>query len=284
MLMKNSTVVRRYRILGTASVMMLGAMFLFSGCAKKADQTAMTDSTSTTIKIIPADASPAFPDAKLVIVSPTEGQVLKSAADSVKVVMNVTGMDLAKATEGDSTRGIAYSKEGQHVHVIIDEKPYMADYKNGQPFNVGILGAGEHTIRAFPSRSWHESVKVPAAFASRTFYVADGPTKGVKDSISDMLKAPLLTYSRPKGSYSMDEAKKLLLDFYVSNAKLGPNDYKVAVAIDTKSIDTLTDWKAYYITGLTAGKHSVSLWLLDSKGMPVPGTDNAPLGEFTIKP
>lgn len=285
--MKIITVLSRYQIATASSTMLLGAMLLYSGCAKKADQTPAADSTATpapvAVKIIPADPSPAFPDAKLVIVSPREGEVLKKASDSVKVVMKVTGMELAKPTMGDTTRGIAYSKDGQHVHVFIDGKPYMADYKNGQPFNVGVLSAGEHTIRAFPSRSWHESVKEPAAFATRTFYVGEGPAKGAKDSLSEMMKGPMLTYSRPKGNYSVDEGKKLLLDFFVSNAKLGPNDYKVAVAVDAQGIDTLSDWKAYYITGLTAGKHSVSLRLLDAKGNPVPGAYNDAMGELTIQ-
>jgi hypothetical protein len=271
-------------------IALLAISLITASCAKKGEQNAQNPDTSATasvakveVKIIPADQSPAFPDAKLVIVSPKEGQIFKNASDSVKVVMKVTGMDLAKPTDGDSTKGIAYSKQGQHVHVIIDSKPYMADYKNGEPFNVGLLTPGEHTIRAFPSRSWHESVKEPAAFATRTFYVGSGLEKGATDSMAATLKAPMLTYSRPKGTYTADEGKKLLLDFFVSNAKLGANDYKVAVSVDAIAIDTLTDWKPYYITGLTTGKHSVSLQLLDAKGAPVPGKYNSPMGEITIQ-
>jgi hypothetical protein len=265
------------------------ALALFTvGCAKKTDQNAQNpDSTAASskveVKIIPADQSPAFPDAKLEIVSPKEGQVFKNADDSFMVVMKVTGMDLAKPTDGDSTKGIAYSKQGQHVHVIIDSKPYMADYKNGEPFNVGVLAPGEHTIRAFPSRSWHESVKESAAFATRTFYVGSGPEKGGTDSMAATLKGPMLTYSRPKGTYSSDEGKKLLLDFFVSNAKLGASDYKVTVSVDALAIDTITDWKPYYITGLTSGKHSISLQLLDPKGAPASGMYNSPMGELTIQ-
>src|SRR5204862_1172745 len=116
------------------------------------------------VKIEPATGSPQYPDAKLTIVSPREGQVLKNAMDSVMVVMQVSGTKLEVPTGADSTRGIAYSKQGQHVHVIVDDKPYMADYKNGQPFNVGLLAPGMHTIRAFPSYSWHESIKSKNAF------------------------------------------------------------------------------------------------------------------------
>jgi len=269
-------------------ILALGAS-LAIGCAKKTDQVA-TDSTladvpihATAVMIVPADSSPDFNNAKLVIIAPREGQVLPKANDSVFVVLNVTGMDLAKPTDSDSTRGIAYSKQGSHVHVIVDEKPYMGDYKNGQPLNVGVLASGKHTIRAFPSRSYHESVKAPGAFSSRTFYVGSGPAKGVKDTTGPNLKGPMLTYSRPKGTYSVADAKKLLLDFYVTGAKLGPDDYKIAVSIDGKDMGTLTNWTPYYIMGLDPGKHTISLKLLDPKGDVVPGAFNSPSSEITIQ-
>src|ERR1700733_7219231 len=144
----------------------LGA--LLASCSKKAEET-----TVDTTQHIQVMAAPHFdyPDAKLVIVSPREGQILKNATDSVLVVMQVSGETLGVPTGADSTMGIAYSKQGQHVHIIVDDKPYMAYYKNGQPFNVGVLAPGMHTIRAFPSFSWHESIKSPNAFATRTFYV-----------------------------------------------------------------------------------------------------------------
>ncbi len=268
----------------------LGAT-LAVGCAKRTDL-ATTDSTKTTsdstkpaavISIIPADSSMDFPKAKLLIVSPREGQVLPKATDSVGVIMNVTGMELAKPTGNDSVRGVAYSKQGQHVHVIVDGKPYMADYKNGQPFFIGVLTPGKHTIRAFPSRSYHESVKSAGAFATRTFYVGNGPAKGLKDTTGPDLKGPMLTYSRPKGTYTAAEAQKLLLDFYVTNAKLSPTDYQVDVTIDGKEITKLTKWQAYYITGLGTGKHTVSLKLMDPKGNVVAGAFNSPSMDITVQ-
>ena len=273
------------RLLATA----LCGFSLLVGCKPKEATPPATDSTAQKatvaqpIMMIAADSSPEFPNAKLQIVSPREGQVLKNANDSVAVVMNVTGMELAKPTEGDATRGIAFSKDGAHVHVIIDEKPYMADYKNGQPFMVGVLAPGKHTIRAFPSRSWHESVKTAGAFATRTFYVGEAPKKGMKDSTATDLKGPLLTYSRPKGTYSAKDAEKLLLDFYVSNCKLAADGYHVAVSIDGKDMGTIANWAPRYITGLTSGKHTIALKLLDAKGNVVPGAYNSPSAEITVQ-
>ena len=36
--------------------------------------------------------------------------------------------------------------------------------------------------------------------------------------------APLLTYSRPKGEYTGAGAESIMVDFYLTNATLGPND------------------------------------------------------------
>ena len=253
---------------------------LLVSCGRKTDQTASLDSTTAPkIAIEPATGSPPYPDAKLVIVSPKEGEVLKNALDSVRVVMQVTGMELAIPTGADSTKGIAYSKQGQHIHVIIDEKPYMADYKNGQPFNVGVLAPGKHTIRAFPSYSWHESIKAPESFAARTFSVGAAPSgnTGAND-----LKAPLLTYSRPKGSYTGSDAGRVLLDFFVANATLGPDAYRVMLAIDGNAITDIVKWQPYFITGLAKGKHTISLQLIDRNGKAVPGGYNNPSQEITI--
>jgi hypothetical protein len=257
------------------------ALLTVVACSRKQADTAVVDTTANPqqhITIEPATGSPAYPDAKLVIVSPREGQVLKNAADSVLVVMQVTGTKLEVPTDADSTRGIAYSKQGQHVHVIIDDKPYMADYKNGQPFNVGVLAAGMHTIRAFPSYSWHESMKSANAFAAHTFFV--GPAAAKKSE--SILKGPLLTYSRPKGTYIGADANKVLLDFYVTNATLSPDGYKVKLWIDGAAQADIVKWQPYFIAGLSKGKHTIKLQLVDAKGEAVPGAYNTASQEITV--
>ena len=264
------------------SVLLAG--LAIAGCTKS-ERTSAVDSTQTAqapsnVTITPVSDSAKYPTVKLQIVSPREGQVIKDTRDSVRIVMMVSGYDLGKPTSGDSTKGIAYSKEGQHVHVIVDDKPYMANYKNGQPFNVGILAPGIHTIRAFPSYSWHESIKSPGAFATRTFYVGVGP-KDTKLAVANNLLGPLLTYSRPKGTYNAGQP--ILLDFYVSNAKLAPDAFKVAVWVDGKQTTTLTNWQPYYINGLSKGTHKIHVQLLDPAGNAVPGSYNSPQQEITVQ-
>jgi hypothetical protein len=274
----------------TYSAAALLALFITAGlssCGSKTDDTAATGDTTTTVTtanldnvtIAPADHGPEYAGAKIQIISPREGQVIENADDSVRVVLNVTGMEIAKPTEGDSTKGLNYSKEGQHIHVIIDDKPYMANYVNGQPFNVGVLAPGAHTIRVFPSRSWHESVKVPAAFASRAFYVGAKPEG---DTLAAELKQPFITYSRPKGNYSAADSV-ILLDFYATNVKLDSAGHKVKVSINDREIATLAEWRPYYIRGLGKGEHTIALQLVDAQGNAVPGRFNNPSQKITIQ-
>lgn len=47
------------------------------------------------------------------------------------------------------------TKTGQHVHVVLDNQPYFADYDIAKPWLFRNVPPGTHTIRAFPSRPWH---------------------------------------------------------------------------------------------------------------------------------
>ena len=60
---------------------------------------------------------------------------------------------------------------------------------------------------------------------------------------------PSLFYSRPKGDYKGEETKTLLLDFFVSNATLGADSYKVKANINGQDF-TLDQWVPYEILNL----------------------------------
>ncbi|HET6402675.1 MAG TPA: hypothetical protein VFH95_14925, partial [Candidatus Kapabacteria bacterium] len=139
---------------------------------------------------------------------------------------------------------------------------------------------GMHTIRAFPSFSWHESIKSPGAFATRTFYVGQSPK--VNTTAENNLNSPLLTYSRPKGTYAGAEGAKVLLDFYVSNATIAPDGYHVKLWIDGAAMPDLVLWQPYYLEGLSKGKHTIHLQLVAPNGSVVPGSFNSPSEEITI--
>jgi len=163
-------------------------------------------------------------------------------------------------------------KKGQHIHVILDNEPYEADYNPGAPFSPDkfkTLAPGTHTLRAFPSREWHESIKQEDA-ADFDFVVFNN---GSATATNVDKKAPLLTYSRPKGDYKInDDPRGLMLDFYVTNATLGENGYKVRYTVDGKKTAVLTRWEPVWWkwADVPVGEHTVVLELLDKNNQPVP--------------
>src|SRR5687767_10251642 len=75
---------------------------------------------------------------------------------------------------------------GNHVHVIIDNEPYIAVRDVTQPLDLNALALehlghdltpGTHVVRMFPSRPQHESVKTDGAFAWTLFHF-QSPTDG----------------------------------------------------------------------------------------------------------
>lgn len=256
----------------------LAGLLLAAGCQSKnaGDDQAAADSASAGqgLRIVKAEPGPDAQDVQLKILSPAPDEVVKT--DSVMVKVDLKGFDLASPSAGEQSKGIAFSKDGQHIHVIVDDKPYMAMYVPDS-FSVGKLSDGVHSIRAFPSRSWHESIKKPGAFVAENFYVK---TKTGDTVIKP--GQPLLTYSRPKGTYAGPDAKRILLDFYVANAELGADKYKVIASIDGKALDTLTEWVPYYIQGLSDGDHTVKLELIGPDGKVVPGRYNVSEQKITV--
>lgn len=245
-------------------------------CQTGSDEPSAADTAAApgAVRIVKGEHGPDLSGAKLAILSPAADEVVMG--DSVLVRASLEGMEFASPTAGEQSKGINFSKEGQHVHVIIDNEPYQAMYA-ADSFNVGALSEGVHTLRAFPSRSWHESVKAPAAFVAHTFYVKSKTGTPALDTA-----APLLTYSRPKGEYKGEDANRVLLDFYIANCELGADRYKVVATIDGTMRDTLTEWIPYFIEGLIDGEHTIALELIGPDNAPVAGPFNRTERTITI--
>jgi hypothetical protein len=96
---------------------------------------------------------------------------------------------------------------------------------------------------------------------------------------------PLLTYSRPKGEYKGDDANAIMIDFWLTNAKLkdGGGDYRVRYSVDGGEAKYIDQWGPVWLTGWTAGKHTVKLELVDKNGNPVEnGGYNTTTREITV--
>lgn len=192
---------------------------------------------------------------QVTVVSPKPNQVVQDNTVSVK--MQVDDLELFQ----DPQLGM-----GPHLHVILDNQPYEAVYDVSKPFVFKDVAPGTHTLRVFASRPWHESFKNEGAYAQTTFHVF---TKTQGNNPSSTL--PLLTYSRPKGSYG---AEPVMLDFYLSNAPLhlvaqersddNILDWQIRCTINGASF-FVNRWQPIYLQGLKPGKNWVHLELLDEK-------------------
>ena len=146
----------------------------------------------------------------------------------------------------------------------MDNTPYVALYKPEHTFTVPVNS--EHYLMSFLSRSFHESLKTADASKLVKFKVeADGKITELPGPTE-----PSIFYSRPKGDYKGEETKSLLLDFFVSNATLGADNYKVKANINGQDF-TLDQWVPYEILNLPLGEATVKLTLVDKDGNAVSG-------------
>lgn len=229
----------------------------------------------------------------LKIISPAKDAVINGYNVEVK-------LDLAGDLKGYMPHKDPSTGKGNHIHVILDNEPYEAYYELSMPFELRNLMAGKHTLRVFASRPWHESYKNDGSFQMVSFMVKGGgdankPTttntgqtmannnatasplaregkdlSASKGGDVDPSK-PLLTYSRPKGEYKDADADPIMIDFWLSNAKLRSDggEYRVRYIIDDDEPRFIDKWEPVWLSGWLKGNHTVRLELLDKDDRPV---------------
>ena len=250
----------------------------------------------------------------LSVVEPKNGATV--ASSTVKVKLSLSGDLKGYKPMKDMTTGM-----GNHIHVILDNQPYEAYYNLDQEFELRNISDGEHTLRFFPSRPWHESYKNEGAFKMVKFTVKNGgadatkpattnanqtmsnanaattPPEGkdMKSSTGGAVDAtkPLLTYSRPKGEYKGADADAIMIDFWLSNARLpnmdiiptpkSPPLYRVRYSVDGGEAKFIGEWEPIWLSGWTNGTHTIKLELVDKDGNPVDnGGYNSTTREITV--
>jgi hypothetical protein len=234
----------------------------------------------TDIQVVPVDRTPEPNDVELRIQYPNYGYL--ETDSTVNIEMRLDWLPLGVDTDIPRKKELYSNKEGQCLHVFIDDHDYfeineaLFDALDGHdeyfdqisefkiPFSIS---PGAHVIRAFPCRSFGESLKSDKASVASVFYYLK------KEGTAPDLKKPYLTYNTPQGTY-LDEKKPILLDFYINNCTLSKDGFKVRITIDEKNERFLYQWTPYYIYGLGKGKHSIRLELLDPKNKAVPGPFN----------
>jgi hypothetical protein len=243
----------------------------------------------------------------LVVVEPKDASTV--ASSTVKVHLALSG-DL----KGYQPMKDMQTQMGNHIHVILDNQPYEAYYNLNQDFELRNVPDGEHTLRVFPSRPWHESYKNEGAFYMVKFTVKNGGADTAKPATTnsnqqmsnanaapqstpegkDMppstagavdAKKPLLTYSRPKGEYKGADADAVMIDFWLANAQLvgDGGEYRVRYSIDGGAAKFIDKWAPIWLVGWTNGKHSVKVELVDKSGNVVDnGGYNSTTRDITI--
>ncbi len=191
-----------------------------------------------------------------------------------RFTFQVTGSKykLGEQTPDASSKMCANSAEGQHIHLIVNNKPYSAHYVSS--FEHAIPD-GTHHLLAFLSRSYHESIKAPKAHIARKVRVENGSIVE-----SSEITDPMLFFSRPKGTYVGADTKKVMLDFYPLNVDL-KKDYKVKLHVNGE-VTMLDEWQPYYIENLPFGQNSIGIALVYNDGSPVPGLHTSTLQVITL--
>lgn len=281
----------------------MSSVFLLASCAQPIDDATRDNKNSNTAKTPEAEKlvvteRPAKiadmmkqrgeqDEAKPVLkfVEPKDGATVSSS--TVKVKLELSG-DLKGYEPGkDPATGM-----GNHIHVILDNQPYEAYYNLGQEFELRNVSNGEHTLRVFASRPWHESYKNDGSFQMIRFTVKDGGADTAKPATTnsgetmsntataegkDMQRSnaenidatkPILTYSRPKGDYTGTDADAIMIDFWLTNAKLTGDggEFKIKYSIDGGEPMFIEKWEPIWLKGWTEGKHSVKLELVGKDG------------------
>ncbi|HJL14778.1 MAG TPA: hypothetical protein RMH99_03930 [Sandaracinaceae bacterium LLY-WYZ-13_1] len=227
-----------------------------------AEEDAAMEPPPSPVRVVAGEREPIEGDAPSVqILRPRDGQTIRG---DVSLRLRVRNWELAEAP-------------GRHVHVIVDNEPYIAVRDVSSPIDLNALAQehlgheleeGTHVVRVFPSRDHHESVKADGAFDMAVFHVGSESEGFELDA-----DAPMLTYSRPKGCNVAGE--RILLDFYLSNVELSEDGPRVRYNIDGALTGDITSWVPHWIENLPAmPRHTLQLQLVDAEGEPIEGPFN----------
>jgi len=205
----------------------------------------------------------------------SDAKITSMAYNNGKFKFGVTGdkYQLGLQTPDASAKMCANSAKGQHIHLIVDNKPYSAQYVDEFDYDIED---GEHYILAFLSRSYHESIKSEGA------HVAKKVTIKNKSIIKEEnITEPMVFYSRPKGTYVGADTEKVMLDFFLVNCDLG-DEYFIKANINGEN-KIIKDWKPHYLTGMEMGENKIGLSLMNKSGKLHKTPLNPVNRKFTLK-
>jgi hypothetical protein len=171
---------------------------------------------------------------------------------------------------------------GKHTLRVFPSRPWHESFKNDGAFQMvefTVKGGGDASkptttktgqVMASPTKSpaVNQSSKAANTNASASPAPArEGKDVGATNAGTVDATKPLLTYSRPKGEYTGEDADPLMVDFWLMNAKLQGDggDYRVRYTIDGQ-VGFIDKWEPIWLSGWLTGKHIVKLELVDKSG------------------
>jgi hypothetical protein len=244
----------------------------------------------------------AFRKASIAFAAPAD--VSQMAEGAIPIQLVVKGYALGALKPGG---------RAPHAHLIVDNEPALEIQDAKGPWILSGLPPGPHLLRAVLCRPWHEVVKAPRAFAMVRFWV--GPRLGGKAGKAAEFVAwpqprkPILTYVLPIGAPaehlklehegppgdpteasvpgepaapSTPGANRPVLDFYFSNGKLSRRGDKIRIVLDRRELPLITDWKPHVLKHAHRGARSITIDLLNRRGLKVPNVVNRTDREFTV--
>jgi hypothetical protein len=198
--------------------------------------------------------------------------------------------------------------EGKHTLRVFPSRPWHESYKNAGAFqmvtftvkgggdaskptttNTGQTMADNKNANANAAASVNKNAananNANAANANANAAPREGKDMPHSEGGAVDPKKPLLTYSRPKGEYKGADADAIMLDFWLTNAKLQGDggEYRVRYTVDNGTPQLLDKWQPIWLAGWVAGKHTVKLELVDKDGNLVDnGGYNSTTREITV--
>jgi len=245
-------------------------------CKKNTEDTQTSEHSeekASTISVVALEHSKSFDQASLKV---STFQTEKISSDSVRLNIQYEIENFQLTEQTDHDHHLANSHDGQHIHFILNNQPYVALYK--PEHSVVLPVNSEHYLLSFLSRSYHESIKTEKAFELIHFKI---DSEGNIDILPKPTE-PALFYSRPKGDYIGDDTKELLLDFFITNFTLDNHTYRVKALINEEEF-TLDKWIPYKVIGLPMGKNIIKIDLIDKDGNIIKGDNTSVERTFFLK-
>ena len=177
--------------------------------------------------------------------------------------------------------------EGKHTLRVFASRPWHESYKNEGSFQMvtfTVKGGGDasqptttaggQTMADNRNANANNTNNANAANANAAnANAAATPAREGKDMPSSQAgeidrAKPLLTYSRPKGDYKGADADAIMIDFWLTNAKLQGDggQYRVRYTVGGGEPKFIDKWEPIWLAGWTAGKHTVKIELVDKDG------------------